>query len=599
MLKNIIKVLLLSAAFFIPISMTGSANATAAQSQSASSAVKKDTSANKTSASAKGKKTAAKGSSSKNKNKQKTKADSSKKNKQKQVVISSKKTKKPTAKQRKAQLEKLTKKGNSLNSRKKTAKNSVSAPAAAATAAVTKTSMAQPSSFVVENYSDAENPLLPLTDKLKKQRRYFQDAKTAVKKGDAKTALYIKNNFLSDYPLAIWVDYWYLATDPHISKYKKAKEFIDSKKHQELAELLRTKYIEYLSHIGQFKKVSDLIGEKPFSDESSLNQKQRSLQCRYYEARWQRGIADASASAFATRMYLNFKPYPQECGGLIYLWSSNGYLNEKMRREKFERLYITRNYADTTKSMALAMADTSFATRIMTEMNYYDDPSKVVSLEPKDEDTRRAGVLIFKRYANLDPKNATPQFAEFSKKFSVTDTEKLEIFQIIAKGFLGRQSTEDEVAWVDKYLPAVVWSEDIKLMRMRRAIWFSQWHVVYDLYDHLSDTDKSQINWRYWKARSAKETGRIEESVQLLEEVAKDRSFFGFLAAQECGKALPFNHVKLSKDAHWPDTVKNNQAAIRFFEFQALNDNNASIEWREIAKTGTDDEAMLMSEWAL
>lgn len=38
---------------------------------------------------------------------------------------------------------------------------------------------------------------------------------------------------------------------------------------------------------------------------------------------------------------------------------------------------------------------------------------------------------------------------------------------------------------------------------------------------------------------------------------------------------------------------------MRFFEFRALKDSNAAIEWREIAKTGTNDEAMLMAEWAL
>lgn len=62
---------------------------------------------------------------------------------------------------------------------------------------------------------------------------------------------------------------------------------------------------------------------------------------------------------------------------------------------------------------------------------------------------------------------------------------------------------------------------------------------------------------------------------------------------------MPFNHEHLSKSARWPQTVAKNKAAVRFFEFRALKDSNAAIEWREIAKTGTNDEAMLMAEWAL
>lgn len=37
--------------------------------------------------------------------------------------------------------------------------------------------------------------------------------------------------------------------------------------------------------------------------------------------------------------------------------------------------------------------------------------------------------------------------------------------------------------------------------------------------------------------------------------VANDRSFFGFLAAQELSLKMPFNHEHLSKSAQWPQTV--------------------------------------------
>ena len=53
-----------------------------------------------------------------------------------------------------------------------------------------------------------------------------------------------------------------------------------------------------------------------------------------------------------------------------------------------------------------------------------------------DENTQRTAVLAFKRFANLDPKSATPAFEAFAEKFKISDTERLEIFQIIAKGFL-------------------------------------------------------------------------------------------------------------------------------------------------------------------
>ena len=517
----------------------------------------------------------------------------------KKSTAKSSSTKKSTVQKRSSKKSSASNKKSAHNSAKKNSKKTAKTQTKAPVRTTTAKERAIQSDYVTApfDYSD-ENPLIATTPTLISQRKYFADAERAIKSGDIDTALSIQNNYLRNYPLSLWIDYWYLANNMDVSKYPQVKQFINSKVHQELGEMLKKKYIEYLASVGQYKLVSDLIGKKPFPDDSDMT---KPLQCRFYEARWQQGIADVTAAAFASKMYLQLSPYPSSCAGLIYVWGQNGYLDEKVQLEKFERAYITRNYTETTRSLAAGLEQSQFAPRVAQEMSLYDNPASVLTLDyvEGDENTQRTAVLAFKRFANLDPKSATPAFEAFANKFKISDTERLEIFQIIAKGFLSRQSTEEEVQWVDRNLPAVVWSEEIKLMRMRKAIWFAQWQIVYDLYDHLTDLDKNAINWRYWKARAAREIGRTQESKTLMTKVAKDRSFFGFLAAQEISARMPFNHEHLSKTAQWPQTVAKNKAAVRFFEFRALKDSNAAIEWREIAKTGTNDEAMLMAEWAL
>ncbi|MGN1281934.1 MAG: transglycosylase SLT domain-containing protein [Succinivibrio sp.] len=458
-----------------------------------------------------------------------------------------------------------------------------------------------PSEYVPNiNYSE-ENPLLPTSSKLVQQRKYFADAKLAVKKGDSARAFEIKKKFLKDYPLALWIDYWYLVNDMEVGKFKEVKKFIKSGSHQELSRILKDKYIDFLSEKGEYRKALEIIGDKPFDDNEVLSKVQQSKQCRYYEARWKLGQADVTAAAFASKMYLQLSSYPSACSGLVRLWAGHGYLNDKTILDKFERAYITRYNKGTTDELAKSLESSVFAKRVALEMSLYQEPADVMKLEysSDNEEVNRAAVLAFKRYANIDPKNATPAFNDFASRFRISEPEKFEIFQIIAKGFLSRQGTLEEVTWVDRHLPAVLWSEEIKLMRMRKAIWFAQWNIVYDLYDHLSSSDRAQINWRYWKARSARELGYKEESKKLMNEVAQDRSFFGFLAAQELGVKMPFNHEHLSESAKWPDTVIGNSAAVRFFEFRILKDGNESVEWNEIAKNGTKDEAMMMAEWAL
>ena len=156
------------------------------------------------------------------------------------------------------------------------------------------------------DFSD-ENPLIATTPTLIAQRKYFADAERAIKSGNTDTALSIQNNYLRNYPLSLWIDYWYLANNMDVSKYPQVKQFINSKVHQELGLLLKRKYIEYLSSVGQYKLVSDLIGKKPFQDDSEMAKSQQALQCRFYEARWQQGIADVTAATFASKMYLDRK----------------------------------------------------------------------------------------------------------------------------------------------------------------------------------------------------------------------------------------------------------------------------------------------------
>ncbi len=483
---------------------------------------------------------------------------------------------------------------------KKTAKKSGSALKTTYQKPVTRSIIK--SDFVATDLT-SENPLLKVTPKLVNQRKYFKDAEIAVKNGDEATALRIKETQLQDYPLAVWIDFWALSKEPDVSKYPKVVKFIAQSGHHELSSILKDKYIDFMAKNGRFRQVSELIGKKkPFADDMEMNSKQKTLQCRYYEARWHRGEAGDTAQVFANKMYMQLSSYPSGCSGLVSVWAHNGYLNDTTKLDKFERAYITKKYASTTRNLANDLDISSkFKRRVEIAMSLYDNPEKVMSMDvtPSDSEKRRALVLAFKRYANLNPNDAAPSFDMFVKKFGVSPSEKLEIIQVFSKGFLGRKATLSDVKWVDDHLPAIEWNEEIKLMRMRKAIWFGQWKVVYELYNHLNANDKNEINWRYWKARAAFEIGMEEQGRHLMSAVAKDRSFFGFLAAQELGREMPFNHESLSKSAKWPDTVAHNEAAKRFFEFRVFNSSNANVEWNEIAKYGTNDEAMIMAEWAL
>lgn len=438
--------------------------------------------------------------------------------------------------------------------------------------------------------------------RITKMREAFVQAENAFKRGDEALGFAIQREQLQGYPLNIWLNYYYLAYNIRTEKFDAVMKFIQSNEQGELSALLKDRYARYFSDQRDYEHLSQLIGPKPFDETklSTLSFNQKSQMCRFYEANWPLDKVSEDAVSYATRIYLDLSKRPMSCNGLMSLFDAKGYLTDKLVLKRFESAYIKSSYAETTESLSRELQNTPFAERVSAQMKLYKDPEKLFTeVKGNDGEQHRVAVLAFKRYANLQPRAARNDFSRFIKTFEPSETELIDIYQIFASSFLGRSYGLEDVEWVDKNLPTLAWNNTLKEQRLRRAIFFGQWNEVYVLINHLPLDMQDDINWRYWKGRAAKELGNTEEGDALLAEVAKDRSFFGFYAAQSLGLEYPFNYLKIDPNFSFPMDIANNKAAIRFLELYALDDDNAIYEWREIAKRSPEHEAMVMAQWAL
>lgn len=432
------------------------------------------------------------------------------------------------------------------------------------------------------------------------QRKAFIKARDAIKKGDNSLAISYKKGILKDYPLNVWLDYYMLSAHPQVAKFNDVLAFINSKQHKELSSLLENKYIDFLAREGQFKKVNVLLPTKPYLDNEAIYNYQKSKLCRFYESKLHLRQANEEALAYAQSLFVSLKPYPSNCAPLINILDSKGYITDKLLLQKFENAFIKKGYEDTTKALAKQLENSSFKDRVAMQMDLYDDPKSIFSKDFKaTSNNAKIAVLAFKRYINLSSEDARFKLKAFEKKFKPSSVDLLSIKQLIADTCLYKSRPYSDVEWVDKNLPAVGWTEELKEQRIRRAIWFSQWKIVYQMIDHMPSTFQEQINWRYWKGRASIHLGYKKQGMEILKEVAKDRSFFGFLAAQELNLPYAYNHLKLNEKASFSKLLKNNLSVQRFFELEAINDDNSIFEWREIAKSSSDEDAMLMAQWAL
>ncbi|MCR5537556.1 MAG: transglycosylase SLT domain-containing protein [Succinivibrio sp.] len=435
------------------------------------------------------------------------------------------------------------------------------------------------------------------SSRLAEQRDVYRRAVEAFKNGDEETGRQLMHSStLKGYPLQVWLEYFYLSSDLQMHKFKQVKEFINSGKHHELADLLRGKYADYLADLGAYQQVLEIM-PKQFKNPDVLGAAPLALQCRYQEALWQQGKADSGAVSLASSIYKNLKRPKDSCQGLLSLWSSHGYKSEAVVYQKFEQAYLGRRTQSSAQSLASELGYTKFADQVKLAMNYYDKPQNVLNMSGSSDAERRAAVTVFKRYANLQPDEARDDLSSFISSFRPTEVEKVQIYQVLARGLMDHDCTKADLEWADTHLSAAAYTDELRELRLRRAIWFAQWPLVYGLTSNLPQEQKNEINWRYWQAESAMRLGR-SDGKSLMRKVAEDRSFYGFLAAQQLNIGSAYNNRGLNEDADWAEVSKN-AAAQRFFELYAMDDSNASIEWREVAKYAPEDVAMLMAEWAL
>lgn len=433
-------------------------------------------------------------------------------------------------------------------------------------------------------------------------REAYREAKQAIYQGNEEQARQIMRTSLQNYPLNVWLQYYLLSVNPEQGKYQEVLSFIRSGQQHELAELLRSRYQSYMFDEEAYPQVYELFdGRKPADDShyDNLNFAAKTKLCRFYTAAWYLNKAKEDTIAFATRLYLDLKGRPEACTRLMAMYDAGGYVSDKLLLEKFERAYVQRFGGDSVKSLAQALERTKYASKVQAELSLYEEPEQIFTYAIQTPADQRVATLAFARYANLNPQDALSRFEDFKMLARPSEAQLLLVTKVLASRLLERGRTAAQVKWVDDNLPAVGWTEAIKEQRLRRAVWFSQWEVVYRLLDYVDPAVASQINWHYWKGRAALETGRTSIGKDILAKVAQDRSFFGFLAAQQLGIAPAYNQLKLSSSASWPATLHGDKAVTRFFELYAMNDRDAIYEWREIAKHSDEDVALLMAEWAL
>ncbi len=149
--------------------------------------------------------------------------------------------------------------------------------------------------------------------------------------------------------------------------------------------------------------------------------------------------------------------------------------------------------------------------------------------------------------------------------------------------------------------PALI-TESLVAMIVRSALRDLDWSRVHAWIDRIPQEQRDTDRWQYWKSRALSMAGNIDslkEAHNLLRLAANNRSYFGFLAANQLGADYQFAHEPVAVSDEQIEQIRALPAIERAYELYVIGDEDAARnEWNYAISAMTQPQIMASGKLA-
>lgn len=311
-------------------------------------------------------------------------------------------------------------------------------------------------------------------------------------------------------------------------------------------------------------------------------------QCRYALALIRTGDK-RSAYALLPELWNVAKSQDKSCDPAFEVWIQDRGISTELAWERMKKALDARQYSISRYVMRFM----SEAAKPSAEMMYAArrNPKIVASLNRFRDDRWGNDALLYglSNLARTDSAQAFSLWQQHRKSRTFDDIQTTTSISdlYLWLGLEGHIGLPRREGISTRSLARIIHSAISKHAWQEADFWIQQ----------LPEAEQMKYEWRYWRARTDKALGREswEEATQSL---AKERTYYGFLAAQDLGIPVSLNEQSYSGDAENEAKLAANPHARMVIEFFAVGEReNGRREWRKLEETLTDEEKMVMIHW--
>lgn len=420
-----------------------------------------------------------------------------------------------------------------------------------------------------------------------RQRLLFTQAEASLNRGDTGTYLSLRPQ-LQDYPLLPYL----LATDLGrrlgSAPTEEIRDFLISYDDSPAAEKIRRSWLDLLVRQQRWDEI--LLAYRPGGSTAQ--------RCSWSLALWQSGQKDRAWEQVEP-LWASGKSQPEECTPLFQALRDSGRLSSRQIWSRFTRALTDGDTAVAVQMKGwLPSEDQPLAERWLS---IHAQPAMTFRLSlglephPQREPMLAHGII---RLAKQDPEQALTLWQQVKSSYTLPEENELAARRALAMA-LARKGHPQAIAQLNSLAPCPA-DDRFHSARIRLALENRRWDLVLAWIEALpEEAIAKEESWRYWRARALEQLGYSREATEQYRALARERSYYGFLAADQVGQ----NYNLLNRPVQISDEDLRRFASRpgiqRAYEFLALGRTpQARIEWAQATAVMPSDELLAAAKLA-
>jgi soluble lytic murein transglycosylase len=423
------------------------------------------------------------------------------------------------------------------------------------------------------------------------ERTLFTQAELALKKKNF--TLYKQLSVqLKNYPLYSYLKFSELEHNIANVSLKELQEFINAYPDSPLGPKLRN---IWLYHNAKKQNWYNFLVGYQYSDNIEL-------QCYYIWSHYQIK-REPSILKYVEPIWLTGKSQPPACNAVFSSWEKHHVITRSILWQRIKLAIHSNNHSlarflakklnKTEASLVELWIRTSNNPYLINKNHYFTEKHPAI-----------VEILVhgISKIASKDAKTAINIWKQIAKKHPFTEKHWATVVKDIGIS-LAKAKHPDAEKWLSKISPNYM-DQSILEARLFFALYNKNWQNVVKITKQLPAPLNKNEQWLYWKARALEVIGKRNESHQIFQKLAKQRSYYGFLSSVKAATNFSFKNQSTQFCEKDLLTVAKKPALIRAYELHQINKNDiGSIEWNYALRNMTDKEkeiaAAIAAKWKL